>query len=406
MKKIFLFLGLLALPCIGTAANKKIQMVTYFPTPYVAYSNVQATTALDIGLTGTCEMKLGCDKSGLALRASSAVVVQKGTFDLNAAGRVQSETVTLGKGGGEGTFEFNADLVVTTLKDGQSVEAINMQVDNLYLFPSHTTQDGGRFPKCDDITMSWQKLSDNQTYLVCGAVQEPQECTSHPYYTHEGTASYYLKNGATINVANLLENLGEEQNLCCSGNKITDEDGTEPPESYMEDIEEGKLCCNPKLCCVASDSQGVPKSDASPSCTTDFKNPYALKGASGWACGGDNQVFFYSCTGKGSTEPVCKWAESSSLGEVPVQFDWGYGSAMELAQLQAETNQNVSCANLSECQKIPYCNFSEECSPSPYGCRASDAVLTECKGVGTHDNGVWGGYQCIIKYKKFTCSCN
>ena len=62
MKKIFLFLGLLALPCIGTAANKKIQMVTYFPTPYVAYSNVQATTALDIGLTGTCEM----ERPGLA----------------------------------------------------------------------------------------------------------------------------------------------------------------------------------------------------------------------------------------------------------------------------------------------------------------------------------------------------
>ncbi|MDD7501772.1 MAG: hypothetical protein PUK74_01905, partial [Elusimicrobia bacterium] len=113
MKKIFLFLGLLALPCIGTAADKKIQMVTYFPTPYVAYSNVQATTALDIGLTGTCEMELGCDESGLALRASSAVVVQKGTFGLNAAGRVQSETVTLGKGGGEGTFDFDADLVVT-----------------------------------------------------------------------------------------------------------------------------------------------------------------------------------------------------------------------------------------------------------------------------------------------------
>ena len=270
MKKIFLFLGLLALPCIGTAADKKIQMVTYFPTPYVAYSNVQATTALDIGLTGTCKMELGCDESGLALRASSAVVVQKGTFDLNAAGRVQSETVTLGKDGGAGTFDFDADLVVTTLQNGQSVEATNMQVDNLYLFPSHT-QDGGAFPTCNDITMSWQKLSDDQTYLVCGAVQEPQECTSHPYYTNEDMASYHLGYGATINVAEVLALLQEEQKLCCSGNKITKKEGTEPPEYYMEDIDDGKLCCNPKLCCTAG---GDPEG-SSTQCTSYFTKPNA-----------------------------------------------------------------------------------------------------------------------------------
>lgn len=399
MKKIFLFLGLLALPCIGTAAEKKIQMVTYFPTPYVAYSNVQATTALDIGLTGTCEMELGCDKSGLALRASSAVVVQKGTFDLNAAGRVQSETVTLGKGGGAGTFDFDADLVVTTLKNGQSVEATNMQVDNLYLFPSHT-QNGGAFPVCSGGTMSWQSVG-GKTHLVCGAVQEPQECTSHPYYTNEGMASYHLGYGATINVAEMLAILDEEQDLCCSGNKITNEKGTEPSEDYMAYIEEGELCCNPKLCCTA----GGDSSGSSTQCTSDFTNPNALKTAmGGWACGGDTQVFYYSCSGGGSTKPVCHWSSGTNKKMVDKEVlhwdgalfeaaggDDGPGvsgpvSLNHLVEYGLGDNCDRTCSQLTET-----CQEGYQMSNCRVGERAADGVAY---------------YFCTFTYTEKTCECN
>ena len=400
MKKIFLFLGLLALPCAEAAAEKKIQMVTYFPTPYVAYSEVQATDTLDVGLTGTCEMTLGCGASTLALKASSAVGVQKGTFDLNAAGRVQSETVKLGKGGGEGTFNFNADLVVTTLKDGQSVEATNMQVDKLYLFPSHT-KDEGRFPKCDDITMSWQKLRDNQTYLVCGAVKEPQECTSHPYYTQEGSASYNLGYGATINVAEVLSILSEEKALCCSGNKITDKDGTEPPETYMDAIEKGKLCCNPKLCCTA----GGDSSGSSTQCTSDFTNPYALKGAvSGWACGGDTQVFFYSCTGKGSTEPVCHWNSGKKVEHKNQMIDYQAGELFEKAggDFGPETVEPVSLRDVAD--------YHDTCTTGACSQGKTCVVnytLSNCSAVGdTTSDGKTNVYSCTFTHTEKTCECN
>lgn len=400
MKKIFLFLGLLALPCAEAAADKKIQMVTYFPTPYVAYSEVQATDTLDIGLTGTCEMELGCDKSGLALRASSAVVVQKGTFDLNAAGRVQSDTVKLGKGGGEGTFDFNADLVVTTLKDGQSVEATNMQVDNLYLFPSHT-KDGGGFPKCNDITMSWQKLSDNQTYLVCGAVQEPQECTKHAFNTDTGA---------------------EDAGFCCeSDGSVTFTNSSGILEEWTKEYADAKgYCCNTYYCCLGAGSP-MEASVCTPDLGSVDKNKEALKfyydnGSWHWQCGALNPAgsptFWYSCTDNngGSTEPVCKWAESSSLGEDPVEYDWWREEGLKLAAKQVKDKKDVSCANLLECQKDPSCNFSEECRASAPDCQAENAVLTNCVGYGdsVQEDGenYYSKYKCTIKYKKFTCSCN
>lgn len=399
MKKIFLFLGLLALPCIGTAAEKKIQMVTYFPTPYVAYSNVQATTALDIGLTGTCEMELGCDKSGLALRASSTVVVQKGTFDLNAAGRVQSETVTLGKGGGAGTFDFDADLVVNTLKNGQSVEATNMQVDNLYLFPSHTSN-GGAFPVCDGGTMSWQSVG-GKTHLVCGDAPEVQECTSHPYDTHEGSSFYYLRYGATINVAEVLSILTANEDLCCSGNKITDLDGTALSEDELEWYYQSGVCCNPKLCCTAGGDSG----GSSTKCTSDFTNPNALKTAAGsWACGGDTQVFFYSCTGKGSTEPVCHWNSGEEIVHENQKIDYQAGELFEKAGGDSgpATVEPVSLRDVA--------NYHDTCTTGACAQGKTCVVnytLSDCRAVGeTTSDGKINFYSCTFTHTEKTCECN
>lgn len=400
MKKIFLFLGLLALPCMGTAAGKKIQMVTYFPTPYVAYSNVQATDTLDVGLTGMCEMELGCDESeGAALRASSAVVVQKGSFDLNSAGRVQSETVTLGKDGGEGAFNFDADLVVTTLKNGQSVEATNMQVDNLYLFPSHTSN-GGVFPVCSAGTMSWQSVG-GKTHLVCGDAPEVQECTSHPYDTHEGNSSYQLGYGATINVAEVLAILSEEKDLCCSGNKITELDGTALSEDDLEWYYQSGVCCNPKLCCKANgDTSG-----SSIKCTSDFKNPNALKNAVGsWACGGDTQTFYYSCSGGGSTEPVCSWNSGEKKVEEDRQIDYNAGDLFRKAggDYGPATVGPVSLSDVTGFETT----CSSTCSPKNKTCVAN-YTLSACRVVGEKSSdGKITAYKCTYTHTEKTCVCN
>lgn len=63
-KHIFMFF-LLACPLWANAENK-IQMVTYFPVPYVAYSKVNVNKQMDVGLTNVFTMNLGCKESGSA----------------------------------------------------------------------------------------------------------------------------------------------------------------------------------------------------------------------------------------------------------------------------------------------------------------------------------------------------
>ena len=68
MKRLFIF-SLLLLSSAAYAKNK-ISMVTYFPVPYVAYSQVNTTDQMDIGLTSACSMKLGCSEDSATLNAT------------------------------------------------------------------------------------------------------------------------------------------------------------------------------------------------------------------------------------------------------------------------------------------------------------------------------------------------
>ena len=103
MKRIFIALSVLCVPLLVFSENK-IKMVTYFPVPYVAYSKINASKQLDIGLTSACEMNLGCSESGaLGIRPLQATTVNlnRGKLDLNTASAVKSTNVTLGSGSGE-----------------------------------------------------------------------------------------------------------------------------------------------------------------------------------------------------------------------------------------------------------------------------------------------------------------
>ncbi len=183
MKRIFIALSLLCVPLLAFSENK-IKMVTYFPVPYVAYSKINASKQLDIGLTSACEMNLGCSESGaLGIRPLQATTVNlnRGKLDLNTASAVKSTNVTLGSGSGEANIDFATNLRIGTLNNGYSLEAADMTVDELKLFASHMRTGGEKFPSCAATgasgapQVSWQKVKlkkAEEVYLVCGNPQE------------------------------------------------------------------------------------------------------------------------------------------------------------------------------------------------------------------------------------------
>ena len=199
MKRIFIALSLLCVPLLAFSENK-IKMVTYFPVPYVAYSKINASKQLDIGLTSACEMNLGCSESGaLGIRPLQATTVNlnRGKLDLNTASAVKSTNVTLGSGSGEVNIDFATNLCIGTLNNGYSLEATDMNVSSLTLFRSHMSSDSAaKFPSCAATgasgapQVSWQKVKlkkAEEVYLVCGT-GIPSE-SEHEYYIYFSTVT-------------------------------------------------------------------------------------------------------------------------------------------------------------------------------------------------------------------------
>lgn len=194
MKKTFILLGVLLSSVFGYGENK-IQMVTYFPVPYVAYSKVNVNKQMDVGLTNTCAMNLGCNESGSAgLKPLQATTVNlnRGKLDLNTGAAALSTSVTMGSGAGTVEMNFGQDLRIGTLNNAYSIETDQMTVDVLKLFPSRIKND---FPSCASTgasgapQVSWQqlKLKDKEeTYLVCGSPKEEERCQP----THNGQETY------------------------------------------------------------------------------------------------------------------------------------------------------------------------------------------------------------------------
>ena len=196
--KQFLTVFFCLLASITGYAENKIKMVTYFPVPYVAYSKVNVTDQMDIGLTTSCIMNLGCTESGNAgLRPLNVTntILNKGKLELNTAAAVSGSAASIGSGSGSGSMNFNSNLRVNTLNDGVSVEANNITVDTLKLFPNRITTD---FPSCASTgapgapNISWQKLKlkdKEEVYLMCGESKEAEpekDCSKGP----EGNSKY------------------------------------------------------------------------------------------------------------------------------------------------------------------------------------------------------------------------
>ena len=144
MKRLFIF-SLLFLSSAAYAKNK-ISMVTYFPVPYVAYSQVNTTDQMDIGLTSTCDMKLGCSEESATLNATR-VNLKGGKLNLDGGRGIKGGSLSLGNGSGEGRISFQNVRIQTG--NMESVNAQDMKVSALELF-------GKTFPSCKEKDSSGQ----------------------------------------------------------------------------------------------------------------------------------------------------------------------------------------------------------------------------------------------------------
>ena len=172
-KTLFLFTILLAPLSVFAANANKMTMVTYFPVKYVAYSQVDVTKQMDVGLTSACQMNLGCTaeegfNTGKSLRVNNLLNIAGGKLDLNDAPAIEGSTARIGSGNGVGNFDFETNLRVGNYKQGYTMQTDNMYLSELNLF-------GYKFPACSGETMSWQKLklkNKEEVYLVCGEAEQ------------------------------------------------------------------------------------------------------------------------------------------------------------------------------------------------------------------------------------------
>ncbi|MGN0016078.1 MAG: hypothetical protein ACI37O_01905 [Candidatus Avelusimicrobium sp.] len=185
MKKL-LTLCLGFIPCAALAATNKISMVTYFPVPYVAYSQLNATEQMDIGLTNSCDMTLGCSETSATLNAAR-VNLTGGQLNLDGGRGIKGNTLSLGNGSGAGKISFqNVRIHTGTM---ESMNAGDIKAATLNLF-------GKAFPSCKSANsesggqMQWTSLklkgaSSNELYLACGGVassSEPKaDCSDKTY---------------------------------------------------------------------------------------------------------------------------------------------------------------------------------------------------------------------------------
>ena len=216
MKKLLTVFGVL-LGCSSVfchaAEDNKMKMITYFPVPYVAYSQVQVSEQMDVGLnTTSAQMRLGDVNASYSLSATR-VNLNKGKLDLRAAYPSSSylsnaKTVIGADNGGAAEVNFS-NLSVGSVTNAKSIEAEVFNPSSLKIF-------GYSFPDCN-ADISWQRVKLNakdEVYLVCGAAEEV-EAPCAPTYNGLETYTEICPVGSTGQITYTWDYAN------CKYNKIT-----------------------------------------------------------------------------------------------------------------------------------------------------------------------------------------
>ncbi len=147
---------------LTAVADNKITMVTYFPTPYMAYKDITVTGPCDIGLINDCRLTVAKD-----LQVDSMSVGQGATLTLKGHD-AQANALQSGQGAASrGSLVFEGTLIPDTLP-GQ-VKALETEEGTL----TGLKLGSKAFPACNATgnKISWKNLTINNqegVYLVCG----------------------------------------------------------------------------------------------------------------------------------------------------------------------------------------------------------------------------------------------
>lgn len=181
------------------AAGSNIKMVSYFPVPYVSYSDLKVSNTCDVGLGNSCTLNATSlvVQSTTTATANAAlntgtVLVKEGNLELFSPNTADSALSGTALNVGNGSNAGNARLSVggNLTVDGTFLHentVTNLTSTNLATIQSLQLQGGTEgasyltFPTCDatDNKISWANLTidgKNGVYLVCGEGIDATPC--------------------------------------------------------------------------------------------------------------------------------------------------------------------------------------------------------------------------------------
>lgn len=209
---------------LGSFAQGNIEMVTYFPVPYVAYNNIYVSEQFDVGTRrGAFSLVLGSDshrssgasddlKKRPSLQAGDVLLKSNTLFSWWNAD-VYTDIAVFGNSSSTGDATLNfTNLYIKTLNTNKDhavkeINAENVTVEKgyMYLFPGYFGTNSAALPACKKAgnvpgSVKWQPLTfggKSYYFLECNGDAEPTPpepvCSSYywePIVQGEGNCEY------------------------------------------------------------------------------------------------------------------------------------------------------------------------------------------------------------------------